>query len=599
LDLIEVVPMALPALDFGRPLALSALVLLPLLWWLARPPRPRRRVATAHLPQWIAALRATRRRPLAFATWRFVLLALAFVAIVLAAADARIGAREGPLRLVVLVDTTASMAVREPDGVRAIDRARVEAERLVAELPDFVDVSLAFVGERIVVVPRLARATGRERRQESAPGVPADEVFVADRFAARSTGGGRVGGVAAGLAGAGLAAEDARVVAYGDLGTRGRGLVDDGRTVFVPLGSARADLANAGITSAVVRDGWPLASIEVDVEVVATSAWTRSGERLALALLEPEVVPGDESEPAVAQRPAIPLEFDADGVARVVVALERRRGGPVALGLVADDEPAETRVVSDALDLDDRIGLWIPPPPAPDVVLLADGEPGVFLEAAGELLARLGGGRVVPATGVEQAGFVLAEGGRLAVAPPRAITFATRIGGAEGELEPPAGRLAPVVVDWARDDPLLAGLDLSELRVERALSVAALPRPEGTVRVLLEGENGPLAVAAPGRGLHFAFRLADSNLPLLPAFPQLLRRGFALAYGSAAQARIVGRPLLDRDETLLGGDASAQPAPTMPGTIPGADAFGAPGWSLAVPALLVAALALAVRSRLL
>ncbi|MBL8754808.1 MAG: hypothetical protein JNK15_16000, partial [Planctomycetes bacterium] len=62
----------------------------------------------------------------------------------------------------------------------------------------------------------------------------------------------------------------------------------------------------------------------------------------------------------------------------------------------------------------------------------------------------------------------------------------------------------------------------------------------------------PLAVLCLGpecASVHFAFRLQDSNLPLLPAFPQLLRRAFVRAHGAKAAAvvRTVPAPAQEAD----------------------------------------------------
>ena len=42
-----------------------------------------------------------------------------------------------------------------------------------------------------------------------------------------------------------------------------------------------------------------------------------------------------------------------------------------------------------------------------------------------------------------------------------------------------------------------------------------------------------------GASVHFAFRLQDGNLPLLAAFPQLLRRSFVRCYGQAARIGVL------------------------------------------------------------
>ena len=74
------------------------LLLLPVLFWLAMPPRPRTVVWTAHLPQWVLAQKTLRRRPPRLRGLRFLLLALACVAAVLAHAGLGLRGTPGPQR---------------------------------------------------------------------------------------------------------------------------------------------------------------------------------------------------------------------------------------------------------------------------------------------------------------------------------------------------------------------------------------------------------------------------------------------------------------------------------------------------------------------
>ena len=60
-----------------HPEYLWALAALPLMWWMSRPPAPRRRVWTGHLEQWQLAMQSLRRRPPRGSWLRFVLLAVA------------------------------------------------------------------------------------------------------------------------------------------------------------------------------------------------------------------------------------------------------------------------------------------------------------------------------------------------------------------------------------------------------------------------------------------------------------------------------------------------------------------------------------------
>jgi hypothetical protein len=82
----------------------------------------------------------------------------------------------------------------------------------------------------------------------------------------------------------------------------------------------------------------------------------------------------------------------------------------------------------------------------------------------------------------------------------------------------------------------MTGLDLSDLVVQQA-SQGILPVGEELLWADAAEGRAPLAVLVGTEqcaSLHFAFSLQDSNLPLLPAFPQLLRRAFVRAHGPAA-----------------------------------------------------------------
>ena len=106
------------------------------------------------------------------------------------------------------------------------------------------------------------------------------------------------------------------------------------------------------------------------------------------------------------------------------------------------------------------------------------------------------------------------------------------------------------------------------------------------------GRREPLAVLAQGDGvasLHFAFRLRDANLPLLAAFPQLLRRGFVRSYDQAASLVPDEAEVADGERDLR----YAQPATSRP-----LAEFGAPPQSLARWCLACGLLALALRSLL-
>ena len=540
--------LAWPSIDLAHPWALLGLAGIPVLWWLARPPRPRRRIATAHMAQWASALARLRRRPVRFASLRFWLLAIGLGLVALAATDPCVGRVDGPLRLAVVLDGSASMGALNRGGVRVVERASERLRNALAEqVPPWVDVRYALVspsgattGGDPAVLERWLGVVGAGHGSVAQPRVDA----VVERLL--STEESRPGSAPA-------------VLAVHD--GRGIGRVGPGAATFIVGWDGPS--TNAAIVGCRIDDRWPLAGLAVELDLQLAAAERADGYRLEVA-----------TEEAVAAREPIAVEFERSSdrlwTARVRLDLSRRLGGAVVFSIRG---PAE-----DALALDDRVEIWVPPPPAPDVAVLGDGP---YLRAAATMLADLGQGRVVAAD-APRAGFVLAEGGRLEQRPLRSITFGTAFAAAGSEAQP--ARTAPRTVDWDRRHPILRGLDLSELDVERALPAARLGDAE---EVLIEGDGGPLCVLN-RRGVHFAFRLADSNLGLLAAFPQLLRRCLIHAYGAGARARVVGLPLLDARESALepvASDLREQPLPM----------FGHPGFRIGPVLLGLAALALAVR----
>ena len=164
------------------------------------------------------------------------------------------------------------------------------------------------------------------------------------------------------------------------------------------------------------------------------------------------------------------------------------------------------------------------------------------------------------------------------------LAFGLRQPGVEAELWP-----EPVIVDWDRQDPLLVGLDCSELQVAHALAGAL---PAGKPLLWGRGPGGgrqPLAVLVEGpraASLHFAFRIQDSNLGLLPAFPQLLRRAFQRGYGEDRRVDVRSEPVVSSEADLRGLAAIRRSLPL----------FAAPARELAGWCALLALGLLALRS---
>ncbi len=522
--------------DLSHPGRLLWLLALPVLLWLARPVRPRRIVATPHLVQWLRARARLGRRPVRFPWRRFVLLGIAFAAAVLAFAGATRGGRAGPTTLVVLLDTSASMGAGGDGSPWRQGLARLRTA--LGALPGHVEVRLALCGAALDV-----RQGERHELLAALPEHPAGENRVdLAALAAR------------------LAADFDRVSVWSITDGCGaaRPPVDGALTL---LGGA---VPNAAITALDVEDAWPLPDVTFTVEARSFLAEP--------ATLRLEVQGG--VEPATADVPLAPGRVE-----RVALRLRRTSGGRTSVRLTA---PA------DGLAADDVVSALLPAPAATDIALLADGEVPAVVRAAAAALAGETGGRVVEGERAEPAAFLLVEGGILpdGVAGRRMLTFGTRRGTAPLLGDDVVAR--PTVIDWDRADPLTRGLDLSELDVGACLRADFL----GAGRPLISAAHGPLLVVderEDGASVHAAFRLVDANLALLPAFPQLLRRSFARAFGQRVVPVLDAANLVSAVESDLRPPAGARPADRALPT------FGAPGQSLAVPLLALALAALVLR----
>lgn len=519
-----------------HPEYLWALAAAPLLWWLSRPPAPRQQLWTAHLEQWQQALHALRRRPPRGSWPRFLLLLLALGAAALAAAGPRTAPTPGPARLLVLLDASLSMASSSA-GESAYERARALATRRLAALPPHIEVGVLRCGGDL---RRRYGAAARNLTDLGAPGGPLD----------------------VDLAGLADSLCDARTETW--LLTDGQGQVRAPARGALDVLDARGP--NASLVGLRVEDRWPLPELVVDVNVVVHAA----------------------------------PDAEVDVVARgaVVGETERRRltwrdGQPASarfeLQRLAAGGAVELRVElsGDALDEDDARVVELPALPAPRIAVLAEDDAGPYAGAAADALADEVGGQVVSPTAGGEVGLLLVDGGAadLAAGQARVVTFGSTLAGQAA----PEPWLSPAGLDWDREHALTRGLDLSELVVDRAWR-GVLPDGEPLIWSVEDGRREPLAVLAQGEGvasLHFAFRLRDANLPLLAAFPQLLRRGFVRSYGRAVRLRVEA-PSLPEEELDL---RYAQPATSRP-----LRAFGAPGESLARWCVAVGLLALGLRA---
>lgn len=526
-------------MTFAEPLRLLALLLvLPLLWWLSQPSRPRTAQLTPHLAQWQAALAALRRRPPRLARLRFLLLALAAAGAVAAFAGPTLPGRPGAERLVVVLDGSASMGARGADGRSGWERAQAALRAGFAELPADLPVTLLRAGGP------LLRRHGAAARALLDLGAPA-------------------GGQDADL---GTLAREIHGVAGAAVWT----LTDGQGAAALPGVGARTALRATGPNAAVLAvacdDKWPLPELELAVDVAAWADAAVTAQLVVDGALAAPMTRAVELAPGERRR-------ETFAVARAGA------GGPLVVRVV---------LAGDVLAGDDAWRAALPPLPAPRIAVLADAEAGPYANVAAAALAEEVGGQVVAAADKAAVGVLLVDGGSapLAAGAVRAITFGTRLGAATA---PPTPWLAPVVADWDRSGPLGAGLDLSDLRVAQAWR-DVLPPGEPFLWADDAGVRTPLAVVA-GSGdvasVHFAFRLQDANLPLLAAFPQLLRRAFVRSYGEgAAIASVSAPPAAGEQDLRRAQDGDDVPLP----------AFATPAVDLCGWCLLAALLALALRA---
>lgn len=533
-------------MTLAAPWALLLLLAVPVLWWLSLPPRPQAARWTPHLVQVERALAALRRRPPRLSRLRFLLLALAVVAATLAASRPHWRGEPGAERLVVVLDASASMAA-EVAGERspwALATARLRAD--LAEVPAHVDVTLLRAGGE------LQRRHGASARALHDLGAPA-------------------GPLACDLA-------TVAAAAAAEPGTAVWTLTDGQGAPRLPEHGALSVLSRRGANAAVIAvrlaDAWPLPQLGLAVDVVAfVDAPLRATVQVRGAVVAAMV-----REVELAAGAVQTIEFTGERTAA---------GGPVDV-VVA--------MPGDVLPVDDSYRAWLPPLPAPRVAVLEDaGDSGAFGAVAARSLAAEVGGEVVAADVGARIGLLLVDGGRVALraGSARALTFGCELADPAQPGSSPPGS-APVVwdrptpIDWDRTGELGRGLDLSELRVERAFR-GLLPEGEPFLWALEDGRREPLAVVA-GSGevasVHFAFRLADSNLPLLAAFPQLLRRAFVRCHGRGAA------PVVVSPSPALGELDLRQAAPANERSLP---AFAAAPIDLSGWCLVVGLLALACR----
>lgn len=489
-------------MELLNPVALAALALaIPLTaLWFRRRQRTSRAVPSLQL--WRAVKRTLPpqtglRRLLVERSWWLHLAALALAALALAAPSLRARA-EPAQRLVLVVDTTASMAAR--DGRRArIDEARALARRALDGLPRGAEVSVVEAGCAPALAVPVTREISLARTAIDALGVRAcggDLSRATVLGVDRARGAGR-----------------ARVVVITDGVTRADALPTlPARVERVRVGRP---VANVGITAAELRldDEAPGAVRRGALFVGITAAHLAAPREITLRA---ELLRGDAAVPVARRRLRV-----AEGRSAVTLPLD-----------LAEDELADLVAVSlehpeDALDLDDVA--WAPVPRGARIAvrLVRDGaspwitralraDPAVTVEplTAAQWRARTGRfdgltvfHRAVPPEAVSGAslGFVGDAQG------PRALGFA---------LGPTLSR--PAWTDVSETDPRVRFVGVADVHVPAARRVEATP----SERVLLSSSGGPLIAArddAAGTATLVGFDPDRTDWPLRPGFVLFLR----------------------------------------------------------------------------
>ncbi len=658
---------------FLQPSGLWWLLAVPLFVVLALPARPRHQLDSGHFDQWLRAERRLGRRPPKVFDAGLVLLLVAAACCAVAVAEPWQGRRNGATGLTVVFDRSPSMASPVAmGGASAHDELALQLMRDLALLPKEVDVRVATVGASVELwsKARVDQLRAGDLSAMSSPWDPAEfeatsatgdvdaEMLSAHTVATQ------VALVESSLADAASAmrADSAAPPIEGSRAGRVVWLYTDGRLaadgmsgriervasrtfgVRMPAMDGRTKLPNTGVIAIRFADRWPeigltanatvhnFGSESAAVRVTADGAWSLAKSALANPFPEDAVFDPSVGEPA--GKSEVRLAPLAPGETREL-AIELMRspaGGRARLAFASDD----------VFPVDDEAVVVLAPRPAPHVVALGAAEGGPWLATAADAVAAAVDGRVVSdaaavgpggtASGGSSEGssaapsFVLLDGGTVGLHPgerPMLSFGTTFVGGAKLKPQPVDDVrpwIGPEGLDWDRDDPLTRGLDLSALLVDLAFPGVL---PSG--RPLVWCDEGPLVVVVksapqepgetgrPVASIHAAFRLGDTNLPLLGAFPRFLRRALLRSFGAGDGPSVVGGLVLaprvaavegalavriDPTSANSAGAASVDPSAGAKGLGSAFDAaaFAAPGRSLAAWLLMAALLCLALRA---
>jgi Ca-activated chloride channel family protein len=491
-----------------------------------------------------------------------LLVQLLIAAIVVLAAARPFSAVESDLaaNVVLIVDTSASMATRTDDEDR-MAQARDRAREVVGRLPVGGRVTIVAAADTADVL--VSETDDTDAALEAIEGIVATQLpgDLTDAFALSSA----------------LAARDAD------------------STIVVVTDASGDELPEVGVGAPVLVER--VGTTDANQAIAALSALRRAGG----AQLDLFVAVANPSDAAATRR----VEVYADGAlvdARELTIPPGERAEALVTTVPAAATSIEARLAgSDALATDDRAFAVVPSDETTRALLVGSGN--AYLENALALLPRLelyavdADGYADALADADEAGTpygLLVFDGLVPDEPPTvpAIYVDPDRDGAFGTI---VGRVEGPVIDRADpDEPLLRFVDLSTVHIGRAREIEVA----GGMRAVVSSTGGDPLIAVgevDGRGLGLiGFDLRESDLPLQVAFPLLMSNmtdallpavegilPSSMALGEAAN--IVVDPTLERVRVesigapdLPGSVASAIELPVVGGrlTMPGAESVG-------------------------
>ncbi|HET9495136.1 MAG TPA: BatA and WFA domain-containing protein [Chloroflexia bacterium] len=399
--------------------------------------------------------------------------------------------------VILLVDVSASMSARENERAPTrLDQAKDEARRIVDALPDGAQGMLIAADDHAsVVVPMTGDRTALRA------GISGLSVNSADTNL---------------LEGARLASAAASRRPNSSLWIFSDGafpsLADmDELPAAVNFVSVGAPVGNQGITSMAVRKNEAGLSLHLQV---ANSEEVPVSRRVDLyvddapwSALNVEVPPLAVEEVVVDDMPLAGRVVSAELAGVDELSMDdrawavNRASVPAAVLLVTN----ENKFLETALSLLPTVELWKATPEEYAIDAAADDRPfDLIVFDAGTITADT---QELPHTGM------------LVIKPAAGNPLI----GVEGEIVDPAAAGARAADSLGADrDPLLRYVQLSALNVSSAVKLT----PPDWGRAVLDSPQGPLLVAGEREGHNvavLAFDLHDSDLPLQPAFPLLVR----------------------------------------------------------------------------